>query len=148
MRRHIFLIVIGLTIAVLLALSSQAAADTAKYLVPLYKISKLGPPIQYGTTSVGNADIAVTEQSFTVEAKLHLNGGLPNTKYRFGFGVKVGARWVVTGSSLTTDDKGAGSATLTMNIPEKAAKPYTVAVCLSASGNYIASKRVTLLKAP
>ena len=148
MRRHISLIAIGLTIAVLLALSSQALADTAKYFVRLYKITELGPPVRYDPVSVGNADIAVTEQSFTVQVNLRRGGGLPNAKYRFGFGVRVDSRWVVTGSSLTTDHEGAGSAMLTMKIPEKASKPYIVAACLSARGSYVASKRVTLMKAP
>lgn len=148
MRRHTALITAILTIAVLFVLLPQASADIAKYIIPLYKILELGPPAQYDPTPVGNADTTVTEQSFTAQVNLHLDGGLPNTKYQSGFGVKVGSRWIVTRSSLTTDDKGAGSATLTMKIPDNAAKPYTIAVALVAHGSYIISKRVVLMNAP
>jgi len=152
MRRHTGLIATGLTIAILLVLSSQALASKAKYLVPLYRISELGPPIQYDPVSVGNADITLditaTERSFIVQVTLRCDGGLPNTRYRSGFGVEVGSRWVVTRSSLVTDDKGAGSATLTMEIPAEVTKPYTVAVGLAARGSYIISKRVILMNAP
>lgn len=145
MRKHTALAAI---IVMLLMPLSQVLADTAKYLIPLYKISALGPPIQYDSASIGNADISVTKSSFTAQVKLSLRGGLPNTKYQSGFGVKVGSKWVVTKSDMTTDSKGAGSVTLTMNIPEKASKPYTVVVVLAASGSYIASKRVALMSAP
>ena len=148
MRRHTALAAISFIIVILLMPLSQVLADTAKYLIPLYKISSLGPPIKYDSTLVGNADIAVTKSSFTAQVKLSLKGGLANTKYRSGFGVKVGSKWIVTRSSLTTDSKGAGSVTLTMKIPEKASKPYTVAVALAANGSYIASKRVVLMNAP
>ena len=148
MRKHKALIFIGLTIAVLLVLSSLALADTAKYDVSLYRISSLGPPPQYESTSVGNADIAVTEKYFTVQANLYSDGGLPNTKYRFGFAVAAGSQWLAIGSELTTDGTGAGSATLKMKIPEKASKPYTVVVGLAALGKYITSKPVTLLNTP
>ena len=148
MRKHEALIVIGLTIAVVLALSSLALADTAKYAVSLYRISSLGPPPQYESTSVGNADITVTEKYFTVQANVHSDGGLPNTKYRIGFAVAVGSQWMAVGSELTTDGTGAASATLKMNIPAEASKPYTVVVGLAAGGKYITSKPVTLLNSP
>ena len=148
MRKYKALIFIGLIIAVLLVLSSSALADRAKYVVSLYRISNLGPPPQYESTSVGNADIAVTEKYFIIQANLYSDGGLPNTKYRFGFAVAAGSQWLAIGSELTTDGTGAGSATLKMKIPEEASKPYTVVVGLAAHGKYITSKPVTLLNAP
>ena len=148
MRKHQALIFIGLAIAALFMLSSPALADTAKYIVSLYRISNLGPPPQYESTPVGSADITATEKYFVVQANLHAGRGLPNTKYRFGFAVAVGAKWLAIGSELTTDGTGAGSATIKMNIPEKASKPYTVVVGLAKSGKYITSKPVTLLNAP
>lgn len=148
MRKHKGIVTIGFIIVILLMPLSQVLADTAKYLVPLYKISSFGPPIKYDSASIGNADIGVTKSSFTAQVKLNLKGGLPNTKYRSGFGVKVGSKWIIAKSSLTTDSKGAGSVTLTMKIPEKASKPYTITVALAAQGSYISSKRVVLMNAP
>lgn len=147
MRRRIFLVAIAST-TILLMLLPQAFADTAKYLIPLYKISQLGPPIQYDPNMVGNVDIAVTEKAFTAQVNLHLSGGLPNMKYQAGLGLRIGSTWSVNKSSLKTDGNGAGNATLTMNIPKNASKPYSIVVVLVAKGSYIASKRIVLMHSP